>query len=649
MLHPLHRRPHRLALLVLWCAFAPFTATPVAAQTGLGCANNLPTSAPTHVVTNYPTPGASGIAGFPQNGMPWFYAPGITPTYNNYPASGYSTSWISPASVLPRMTTLCNGTDGGFFSAGKVPFSFYNWDAGGAWVTALLSEPPVPGWIGPGTGRVRILHGIQIDDSFVTIMLPPNWSQYTATTHPIAYESFYDVNDNLFNSFGHSGLIGRIVGQSGLLGRRGAIGVLWNSGATFATAAANTRAQAQFISVLGWLAAYAKAEPFSIYMVGRSRGGTVPLIFASSGSNAYLIKYILSIAPATKFGTHLQNAGATMLGQFGAPTEATGFNDAWLPGWLHPYTGQTAKEAVSQVLFGAPVAALDGSYSPISPAQLTNIKSKGTKVLLLAGTHDKFIPYGTQMEYIEAMQSPLWPAPLEAHAVIGGGHLLNADFMNGLFDGVGVPFNAGERFLSAIMAEIGVPGGSSAITNTGPDRIRFYRANKGAGFTLMPGLNANTERPFTIEVPYKVWTGMPVEVFISGHPGTQVELWTNLHGYLPTYTIDPTGTLFISASTVGWPPIGALIYGVAIKTPSMAAFQPLSIAGTGGLTAAAETQPQCGYPVLHSVIDTAAPPYIVTNAAAPLLNVLNGPPCAGGASVGVMGETSWGLAKISYP
>lgn len=652
------RRAHWTSRVVVATAlfFLATMATGAAAQSGVGCgpdgANILPSVAPSHVVTNFPNLGSSGAAGIPQDGMPYYFAPGVLPTYNAYPASSYSTVQISPAAVRPRLKDLCALSALGPFASGAVPFSFYNWDPAGAWVGQVLAEPVVPGWSGPGTGRVRVIHGLVIDDSFVTVLLPPNWT-YGAGNHPLVFEAFYDVNKNLFNDFGHSGLIASIVAKSGLLGRQGSIGVLWNTGSSEVGVGGNSRALAQFTSVLGWVASHLKGDPFRVHMVGRSRGGTVPLILASSGSAAFTIKYIVSIAAGTKFGEHLSISGATMLGQVGG---ANGRNDSWMPGWTYSDAnalfGLSSKEASSQIMFGTNVASLDSIVSPIAPARLTNIKAKGTKILMLVGTNDRYIPYGTQMEYIQAMQDPASPAPLEAHVVIGGGHLRDADAMDNLLNGAGAAFNAGDRLLNAVMFSMGA-GGTDAVTSTGPNRIRYYRATKGTtegaqSYTAL-SINASSERPFTVEVPYRVWTGMPVEMFVAGHPGTLVELWTNVSGPLGTFTIPPSGSLYFTANSAGWPPIGTLLYGVAIKTPSMGAFQTISSVGSGAISGVTEMFPQCGSTVLGTIIDPSGPPYITAYAAVQALDSRFQPPNRTCINSGAWSETNWGLAKVVYP
>lgn len=535
-----------------------------------GCGYSIKSEA---VVTHYPS--LYGTQGWPsvpwvQWGLDYVYKDGFLPSINNYLATTFSWLEVGASQRDAALDEMCNDLG--------VPFSFYSWTPGVD--VRIASEQKVPGWTGPGTGRVRVVHGITVGGLF-TLFLPPNWEAASTGTHPIVAETLYDVNENLFSPLGHGKFIGKIVAESGIYDRRGAIGLLWNGGGALGSATANAVAVQQFADIVGWTATYTRGEPHNIFMLGRSRGGTAPLLLASSGHAAFTIKFVLSLAGATKFGTQIANAGATMPAQIPGLGNVTGYSRSWKPGWVYngpAGSGLSAKEAASRILVGDTLGNLDAYHSPISQGKIDSLFAKGTKLLLVFGSHDEFIPFGTQMEYLAKLRNR--GVPVEAHVVLRGGHLRNADLLNGFTNMPGG--NVGARFRAIVLDAVQYPGASGTVV-TGPDSIVYYDTEIAGAPNANPiriaALNANSEIPFTLEVPYRVWAQMPYEVFITGPNGTQVRLWTSQGTVDVTIGQSEPGnplrqTEFLSFPWTGWS--GTLVYyDVYIKTPTMGALQSL--------------------------------------------------------------------------
>jgi hypothetical protein len=544
-----------------------------------GCVYNIKNEA---VVTHYPTINATDDFAPDPWGPVFTFANNFLPSTNSYLADSYSHVAIDDQTKNYAIENRMCADSGG------VPFSLYSWTPGV--VERVLGETkagseipnnPNP-WTGPGTGRVRVLHGLQLG-GFVTVFLPPTWEPGASTTYPIVAEAYYDVNENVFKGTGHAQLIAKTVAQSGLYDRRGAIGVVWNGGAAIASATANPAAIQQFADVINWVSTFLRGERHNIYMIGRSRGGTAPLILASSGRTDFTIKHIVAMAFAPKFGSHISSIGATMPAQMVGLAGGTGYSKSWRPGFVYngpAGSGITAKEAFSRNVIGDTLASLD-TPSSLTAASLTtlgklnNIAAMNPRVQLLIGSHDEWVQFGNELEYLMQLRARI---AVEGHVVLRGGHLKNAESLSG-FSIPGVSDNIGTRFMNAVL---GAVDSAAYLPALSPNTVKYYNiaatgANPGAtGIVPVTALNESTELPVTVEVPYKTWAGMPYDIFVTGPNGTIVEFQTNLGNF--QFTVGTTcNTTAVtpgkvsescSFSTSGWP-AQIVYFNVLVKTPSM--------------------------------------------------------------------------------
>jgi acetyl esterase/lipase len=412
---------------------------------------------------------------------------------------------------------------------------------------------------------VQVLHGVPIGNSLVTIMFPPNWNKFAPTgSYPILAQGFYDLNDNVLGGFGEAHWIGRAIAQSGVSGRTGAIGVIWNGGGALGTGTINDAARGDFAAIIDMLAAYVGGDRNRILMLGGSRGGSTALTIASNPAPSYNYKvtYVLAWVPGTKTGTHFSLASATTPMLFGG---GAGFNNGWVPGWTYPAYGKpslvglSALQANLQTLVGTTDPAwADANFAPISDRFVAGLVAAGTQVVLAFGSHDEYIPFGTQAEYLFKLRA--WGVPVEAHVAMRGGHTrLGA-------------LNAQIRIENALFSYV-QPGAPVAwrMAETGLESIRYYAVNRTTQQVDLVGYS-NIQFPFTLEVPYRVWSGMPIVIMATGEPGTAVTI-TGYNGATLVASfpcnIGPTRLCTITAGSEYLGGI-TLSYQVTIQKPGQA-------------------------------------------------------------------------------
>lgn len=499
----------------------------------------------------------------PDGASPMYtYGPTFLPDHDDYLTDNYARMAFTHAQAQQRMALFSNDVLQAF--SANVPFMMYNPTIGNV-LTRLVSNP----------GCVQIIHGLVVDNSFATVILPPNWTAAAPPgTYPIVVNPFYDVNDNVFGGFGSARDIALWVAESGLAGQTGAIGVIWNGGASLSSVTANDYARHQFASVIDLVATFAGGDRYRVLVGGGSRGALATLMLASNpeGYN-YRVTYAIATGPATKLGTHVNLISATMPSQLGG-LGASGFGNAWRPGWTYPafgrpaLVGMTAQQAALRLFSGNPDASwVDAFKSPISDAFVAGLLNAGTQVILSLGSHDPYIPFGTQAEYLFKLRAA--GVPVEAHVLVRGGHHVLPGFWTKL------------RWA---MASYFRPGADPALrmAETGLGSIRYYAVNRATNNADLFAFS-NIQFPFTLEVPRFVYVGMPIVAMVTGEPGTEFFLHTNQGA--PTFGVIGASrlwTLTIPASGAG-----TLAYtAVQIKKPGMPSFvnlDPTAIPGSSGM------------------------------------------------------------------
>lgn len=426
---------------------------------------------------------------------PYTYgSPNFAPDYDNYLTSNYSKSAYAREQIVTRMNALCAQTGVAFGIVNMNP-TFPN----------LVS---VRDALLQASGRVQIVHSFPMHNSIVSVILPPNWRLRPKGSYPIIAQGFYDVNDNVLAGFGEAGFISQLVGLSGTQNFTGAIGIIWNGGGSISTVATNARARADFSQIVNEIGDYFGADPNRIIMLGGSRGGTTTLTMASNPENyPYRVTFAYSWVPGVKIGTHARLIGPTMPMQLGSLC-ATGLQNGWHAGWTYPAGGRpsmvglpAANAIVYQLCGTSDLNLADTDRSPISQRFIDGLARAGTQLVLAFGSHDEFIPWGTQVEYWKKLSG----LPVETHIVMRAGH--TADFTK-----------ITDKVTNALRSYVD-PAGNVGMRTVLAGQTFFYYVDMETR-AFVPFTPPDGMVPFTLEVPKKLYAGMPIHFYATGEPGT---------------------------------------------------------------------------------------------------------------------------------
>ena len=211
-----------------------------------------------YLASDAPAIGGSATPPFTPGGCYFEYNHNFLPDFNIYLADNYAQTPISDEQAREFVASACE--DSGVTIDLLRPDAFTTREQG---LGRLVSR----------SGTVQILHTKVIDGSLATILLPPNWSADAADgTYPIVFNGFYDINANVFTQEGPAWV--RIIARSGIDGRSGAIGVLWNGGGATAGRTTNRAAYRQFNAVVDYVSHNFGGDRHSITDVGWIKGRT---------------------------------------------------------------------------------------------------------------------------------------------------------------------------------------------------------------------------------------------------------------------------------------------------------------------------------------------------------------------------------------
>lgn len=475
---------------------------------------------------------------------------GTVPYLNSYFTNSYAQHTYSNAHVHAMVHALCVNTG--------QPVHFFNYSE--------ESNPVVwSSYLG-----IRIIHGMVFGNNFVSVILPSTWTySLTPDRHPLVVHSSYDVNQEMFTTSSHSSghRVAHIVARSIAGGRPGAIGLLWNGGASATSVTGNLQARIDFDWILNQLKVPLGFRTTSTYIFGHSRGGSTALLLASSPTNpaatlsyvnrtsGYKVKWVTAIAPGVKFGEHADLISATLPRQLSAFGHATGFAKAWTPGWTYPIAigpllGMTAENATRFNLFGYASMAQADQMGPTDPYFVNQLVADGVKVHLAVGSHDEYIPNGHQIDYLRQLMDA--GVHYSAHVVLGGGHLTSnfANMVGGDIVCSSPPCGGLEDALSAELA------GQSTPPTWNNAVVWTVNTSNGGGLQIVPGpqapqvpelwmsqaWNSQTYFPSTIQFPARIMPGMKGYIFITGRRGAQVDMYYSISGGPPQKILMPNGT-----------------------------------------------------------------------------------------------------------
>ncbi|MBK8479562.1 MAG: alpha/beta hydrolase [Proteobacteria bacterium] len=487
------------------------------------------------------------------------YNYGLIPDVDDYPAATFTTEAPSNASAEAFAAASCAATG--------VPLEHRRPPTGdGVWASGAPTS---------NSCRTQVIHASIADHSLYTVFLPPNWSaDAPAATYPILFNGQYDLHANTFSQYGS--LLARVVSESGLQGRRGVIGVLWNGGGAAASRTTNERALAQFAAVIAQVVERYHGNPQWIVTFGASRGGGTALAMAANPNGApYRVVLAAAQVPPTLLGDHARLGTVTYPALLGAVSWSTGLADAWLTGWTYPscagrpaLTGLRGWQAHLHVLVGTTDPAVaDTQHSLLSERFLGALQRAGTQIYLEIGEHDHIVPYPHQVRYATALRARGLPAQVEV--VLRGGH----GSLRTTLGGAGPAFDYLERLVRD--AGLALANSAQSLQASPPALVtpglRFHRVRRGDGATELVS-PAKGNYPFAIDVPWIVAAGTGFPVIAVGEPGTLYEFSAT---HVPTGAAGGTlaGTIAANHTREDWvelpvtQPLGAYRWALRIQRP----------------------------------------------------------------------------------
>lgn len=399
--------------------------------------------------------------------------------------------------------------------------------------------PPRPDGTEVGQGplsrgcAVQVVHAITAADSLYSVFLPPGWDPAApAGTYPIVFNGHYDLHTNTFRETGP--LMTKVVAHSGLDGRRGVIGVLWNGGGAYASRTMSPHSLDLMAQVIADVAARYHGNPQWVVTMGGSRGGVTALRMAANPSKKpYRVVATVAAVPPALIGDHAKLGGVTFPALIHAVGWTVGLKDAWRSGWTYPacagrpeLTGLSGWQAHLKILTGlSDPDVANAQESLLAPRYLDALQASGTQIFLSVGEHDFIVPYAHQVQLGLAFVQRGLPAQIEV--LVRGGH----DFVRTGLGGATPPTVLHEKLFADIVDAIADP----ALDLAGPvptlvqKGVRYHRVDRQTGEAQV---FAPATYPFAVDLPFYAVAGQSFPIVVVGAPGTQFTI---------TPTFDATG------------------------------------------------------------------------------------------------------------
>ncbi len=446
-------------------------------------------------------------------------------------------------------------------------------------------------------GYVQVLHAKIIktcDDDpgcLATFFLPPNWkSDAPAGTYPIVTVGHYDLNEHVFlpTPNGRGDAFGSIVARSGIEGRTGAIGVIWNGGGAWATYTQNPRAFEQFGKIIDYAAEELGGDRHCVMATGNSRSGITAVNMASNPLNLdYTMKFISAGSFAGNPDANDLAFTTTYPKQLMNLCRMTGFQDSWKPGWTYPATdgvhvraedvdqealvnthfiGKDVYEVASYIQLGSERPAPD--MNQLSDTMIDGILEAGTSVFLEVRTND-ILPHFNMLEYANTLEEKMkanGDVRLHVDYIARSGHAWRrtpqGDF----------PLN--EKLWEALLQFVDPNAPKGPLVEPGKGYYQIDRKTRRFNkVKLKDGMH-----PFAMDMPIGIMRGDTITLVCTGEPGTTYRVELN-----PVEGLDAPGfkasgeiaadTTMRGVSLIDVPlnqPIGIYRYRLWIKKPGQA-------------------------------------------------------------------------------
>lgn len=270
------------------------------------------------------------------------------------------------------------------------------------WALNLLADPEQQ--VSDGLPAFQIVHNYVIaanliNSSLATFMLPPLWSRESPERYPIAFDSFYDNNQNL--AIFHGPLLLEVAGELFNEGKGGAISVLWNGGGFTGTMTGQPSAYANCALLFDVVREKLNGDPFRVVMMGKSRGATAALQLAANPDHLnYNVDYVIAFNPLLRMGELCYDYINTAYpGNYGLVDWHTGYKYAWRSDWMDLPGAISPAALMLYNFYGTFDRDVADQYSPWSDVFVDSLKARGTSVSLVFGSHDLVIPMDMCYEY----------------------------------------------------------------------------------------------------------------------------------------------------------------------------------------------------------------------------------------------------------
>ncbi len=446
-------------------------------------------------------------------------------------------------------------------------------------------------------GYIQVLHGKIIKSGegdpgcLVTFLLPPNWKRDAPEgTYPIVTVGHYDLNEHVFlpSPNGRGDAFGSIVAKSGIEGRTGAIGVIWNGGGAWATYTRNPRAFKQFGKIIDYAAEELGGNRHCVMATGNSRSGITAVNMAS---NPLKLDYTMKFISAGSFASNPENNElaftTTYPKQLMNLSRMTGFQDSWKPGWTYPATdgvhvraedvdrealvntrfiGKDVYEVASYILSGSERP--DPDMIQLSDNMMDGILEAGTSVFLEVRTND-ILPHFNMLAYASKLEQKMEAREdvrLHVDYIARAGHAFRRTPQGG--------FVLHEKLWEALSQFIDPNASQGPLVEPGKGYFRINRKTRGfEKLELKDGMH-----PFAMDMPIGIMRGDSITLVCTGEPGTAYRVELD-----PVEGLDAPGfktrgkiaadTTMRGVSVIDVPlgqPIGKYRYRLWIKKPGQA-------------------------------------------------------------------------------
>ncbi len=470
------------------------------------------------------------------------------PKYESYLCSNYACTTLDKEDVDAMLKSACNDTG---ISVDLLP----PLDPEG--------ESLVEGHLESDSCRVQIIHANIQGQGLVTVFLPPTWRENAAEgTYPIIFNSFYDLNENVFSVYGP--FLARLVAQSGVNGRRGVIGVLTNGAGVGGSRGFDEQLLKNSAKIIDWIAKRFHGNRYEVITFGGSRGGYTALAVASNPMKFnYRVILSVAIAPPVNPGTLAFQISPTYPAIYYLAEADLGFRDSWKKGWTYPscagnddMTGLDVRHSLCKVWTGTDDPDLaDSQFGLGSKRYIEGLKQGGTQIYIEITDHDEFIPYFTQAKYLSTLYAN--GLAVEGHVLIRNGH---APMKNKRFETL-------KKAVSIITSPDYRPTGiDDPIQPLITPSLHIWTADKETGnyVEIQPKFY-----PFSFDGPYKVARGQRFPLTFVGEVGTEYKLTfkdkNKVYGTIEGKLSTGTQTVWLNGPMC--PPGGPYEYVLAIRRP----------------------------------------------------------------------------------